>query len=101
MRPHRMCVSALVTPLMIVAMAVSGLSPAVADPAADQGGAAPAAAGSESTAHDGRTEATAAASCWEIKQHDPDSPDGTYWLQTPAMDAPGQFFCDQSTDGGG
>ncbi len=101
MRPHRMCVSALVTPLMIVAMAVSGLSPAVADPAADQGGAALAAAGSESTAHDGRTEATAAASCWEIKQHDPDSPDGTYWLQTPAMDAPGQFFCDQSTDGGG
>ena len=36
MRPHRMCVSALVTPLMIVAMAVSGLSPAVADPAADK-----------------------------------------------------------------
>ena len=51
--------------------------------------------------HDGLSEATAAASCWEIKQNNPRSSDGTYWLQTPAMDAPAQFFCDQTTDGGG
>ena len=50
---------------------------------------------------DGLSEATAAASCWEIKQNNPRSSDGTYWLQTATMDAPGQFFCDQTTDGGG
>ena len=37
----------------------------------------------------------------EIKQNNPRSSDGTYWLQTATMDAPGQFFCDQTTDGGG
>ena len=42
--------------------------------------------------HDGLSEATAAASCWEIKQNDPRSADGTYWLQTSTMEAPGQFF---------
>ena len=51
--------------------------------------------------HDGLSEATAAASCWEIKQNDPRSENGTYWLQTATMDAPRQFFCDQTTDGGG
>ena len=51
--------------------------------------------------HDGLSEATAAASCWEIKQNNPRSENGTYWLQTATMDAPRQFFCDQSTDGGG
>jgi len=51
--------------------------------------------------HDGLSEATAAASCWEIKQNNPNSADGTYWLQTSTMEAPGQFFCDQTTDGGG
>ena len=51
--------------------------------------------------HDGLSEATAAASCWEIKQNNPRSSDGTYWLQTATMDTPGQFFCDQTTDGGG
>lgn len=50
---------------------------------------------------DGLTEATAAASCWEIKQNKPDSPDGTYWLLTANMPAPAQFFCDQTMDGGG
>ncbi|WP_197720578.1 fibrinogen-like YCDxxxxGGGW domain-containing protein [Propionibacterium australiense] len=52
-------------------------------------------------AHDGKSEATAAASCWEIKKNDPSSKDGTYWLQTPAMNEPKQFYCDQTTDGGG
>ena len=42
---------------------------------------------------DGLTEATAAASCWEIKQNKPDSPDGTYWLLTANMPAPAQFGC--------
>ena len=61
----------------------------------------PAANAAADPLHDGLSEATAAASCWEIKQNDPSSKDGTYWLQTPTMDAPGQFFCDQTTEGGG
>lgn len=44
---------------------------------------------------------SAAASCWEIKQLHPDSPSGAYWLLTPSMSAPAQFWCDQDTDGGG
>ena len=50
---------------------------------------------------DGLTEATAAASCWEIKQNNAQAPDGAYWLLTPTMEAPQQFFCDQTMDGGG
>ncbi|WP_237200540.1 fibrinogen-like YCDxxxxGGGW domain-containing protein [Rothia nasimurium] len=49
----------------------------------------------------GLTESTAAASCWEIKQNDPESKSGSYWLWTPEMDAPAQFYCDQETNGGG
>jgi hypothetical protein len=50
---------------------------------------------------DGRTPATAAASCWEVKQVAPDSPSAAYWLLTPALRTPTQFFCDMTTDGGG
>ncbi|MGK7223266.1 fibrinogen-like YCDxxxxGGGW domain-containing protein [Kocuria flava] len=50
---------------------------------------------------DGKTSASAAASCWEIKQKDPASKSGVYWLVTPQMSEPGQFYCDQVTDGGG
>ncbi|GLY28696.1 fibrinogen-like YCDxxxxGGGW domain-containing protein [Kineosporia sp. NBRC 101731] len=50
---------------------------------------------------DGTSSGRAAASCWEIKQNDPASADGTYWLQTPELVAPQQFYCDQTTDGGG
>ncbi|MGQ1797954.1 fibrinogen-like YCDxxxxGGGW domain-containing protein [Kocuria oceani] len=50
---------------------------------------------------DGKSAASAAASCWEIKQKDPASASGVYWLVTPAMTAPEQFYCDQATDGGG
>lgn len=50
---------------------------------------------------DGKTSETAAASCWEIKQNDPSSESGSYWLYTPQMSAPQQFYCDQETDGGG
>ena len=67
---------------------------------ADDGNPPPVSPG-QTVLHDGLSAATAAASCWDIKQRDPNSQDGTYWLQTPAMDAPAQFFCDQTTDGGG
>ena len=50
---------------------------------------------------DGLSERTAAASCWEIKQNDPSSADGVYWLLTPAMTQAEQFYCDQTRAGGG
>ncbi len=50
---------------------------------------------------DGQSEATAAASCWEIKQLDASAPSGVYWLRTPKLQAPQQFYCDMTTDGGG
>lgn len=50
---------------------------------------------------DGLSQETAAASCWEIKQNYPQSTDGVYWLVTPALVAPEQFYCDQTTSGGG
>lgn len=59
------------------------------------------AAGTGSAAPDGRTAETAAASCWEIKQNDPDSDDGVYWLVTPTLVAPQQFYCAQEEYGGG
>ncbi len=49
----------------------------------------------------GADSASAAPSCWAIKQAHPASPDGVYWLQTPTMVQPKQFYCDQTTDGGG
>ncbi|MCC9175200.1 fibrinogen-like YCDxxxxGGGW domain-containing protein [Arthrobacter sp. zg-Y179] len=55
----------------------------------------------EPAAVDGASSASAAASCWEIKQTSPSAPSGVYWLLTPAMAAPEQFYCDQTTDGGG
>lgn len=55
----------------------------------------------DSSGPDGLTQQTAAASCWEIKQNDPSAPDGIYWLGTPKLGAPQQFYCDQTTDGGG
>jgi len=50
---------------------------------------------------DGLTQATAAASCWEIKQTNASSPDGVYWILTPQLKVPTQIYCDQTTDGGG
>ncbi|GAA1529174.1 fibrinogen-like YCDxxxxGGGW domain-containing protein [Nocardioides humi] len=49
----------------------------------------------------GTTQQTAAGSCWEIKQLRPSAPDGAYWLLTPSMPEPQQFYCDMTTDGGG
>ncbi|CEA07515.1 hypothetical protein BN1051_00830 [Arthrobacter saudimassiliensis] len=63
--------------------------------------AAPPALSAEAPAPNGATADTAAASCWEIKQEHPQLPSGIYWLLTPAMPQPEQFYCDQSTDGGG
>lgn len=43
---------------------------------------------------DGSSSEKAAASCFDIKQQNPDSQSGSYWLYTPQMDAPAQFYCD-------
>lgn len=51
--------------------------------------------------HDGSSSERAAASCWEVKQANPAAADGRYWLQTPQLRTPTQFYCDQTTDGGG
>ena len=50
---------------------------------------------------DGSAAHRAAASCWEIKQNVPNAPDGRYWLVTPQLQAPAQFYCDMTTNGGG
>ncbi|MBS0024338.1 fibrinogen-like YCDxxxxGGGW domain-containing protein [Microbacterium paraoxydans] len=62
---------------------------------------APTAATAAAAAPDGKTQETAAASCWEIKQNYPSQPSGVYWLQTPKLVYPQQFYCDQVKDGGG
>jgi len=86
MRFAKLCV-ALVTLLgSAVLVVLQPASPATA-------AIAPAALGAASD--------TAAGSCWEIKQQNPSATSGVYWLLTPAMPAPQQFYCDQTTDGGG
>ena len=57
--------------------------------------------GSAGQVPDGSSADRAAASCWEIIQGHPGSPSGGYWLQTPELIAPQQFYCDMETDGGG
>ena len=68
-----------------------------ADPAVPADPAAPA----DPAVRDGRSAHGALASCWDIKQTDPSAPDGRYWLYTPALGVPQQFYCDMTTDGGG
>ncbi len=63
--------------------------------------AATAAPATPAAATMGTTADQAAGSCWEIKQVRPSAADGAYWLLTPAMTAPQQFYCDMTTDGGG
>lgn len=58
-------------------------------------------AGAAAVPKNGLTAETAAPSCWSIKQNYPASPDGIYWLRTPKLIAPDQFYCDQTTEGGG
>ncbi|MDY3048274.1 MAG: fibrinogen-like YCDxxxxGGGW domain-containing protein [Rothia sp. (in: high G+C Gram-positive bacteria)] len=61
----------------------------------------PGALANDSYTPDGLSQETAAASCWEAKQTNPGAKSGTYWLWTPEMGAPQQFYCDQETEGGG
>ncbi|MDJ0356112.1 PKD domain-containing protein [Paenarthrobacter sp. PH39-S1] len=63
--------------------------------------AAPSVVPAAAVVRDGSAAAVAASSCWEIKTDKPSAADGTYWLLTPAMAAPDQFYCDMTTDGGG
>jgi hypothetical protein len=58
-------------------------------------------AGAATVGRDGLTAKTASPSCWAIKQGYPASADGLYWLWTPKLGAPEQFYCDMTTDGGG
>jgi hypothetical protein len=67
--------------------------------AAIGGAAAPAKAAAGPV--DGLTQATAAASCWEIKRTTPAAGDGVYWILTPQLKVPTKIYCDQTTDGGG
>ena len=72
--------------------------PAPGDGGAGGGGpAAPAVPG----VRDGRAAHSALASCWDVKQVDPAAADGRYWLYTPGLGEPQQFYCDMTTDGGG
>lgn len=101
-----MC-AALVACATALALAVSGatLTVAWAAPGATGKVTVPAAPAAKVLAAqvgvDGLTEATAAASCWEIKQLTPQAPSGIYWLATPAMGGPQEFYCDQDRAGGG
>jgi hypothetical protein len=58
-------------------------------------------AGAAGVARDGLSASTASPSCWSIKQSYPGSADGIYWLWTPKLTDPEQFYCDMTTDGGG
>jgi hypothetical protein len=58
-------------------------------------------AAAEDGAGDGATSSTAGASCWGIKQEYPGSADGVYWLNNASLEAPEQYYCDMTTDGGG
>ena len=58
-------------------------------------------AGATTVAKDGRSSASASPSCWAIKQSYPASTDGIYWLWTPVLRQPQQFYCDMTTEGGG
>lgn len=85
-RHRRLRLGAALTALLVAAGAGTALPANTAEPA---------------QAVDGSTAASAAASCWEIKQTNPSLASGVYWLLTPSMPAPEQFYCDQETDGGG
>ncbi|GII93515.1 fibrinogen-like YCDxxxxGGGW domain-containing protein [Sinosporangium siamense] len=63
--------------------------------------ATPPAPAQAAVARDGTSSDKAGLSCWAIKQDFPTSTDGVYWLQTPKLIAPQQFYCDMTTDGGG
>ncbi|MCU1454541.1 MAG: hypothetical protein JWN46_2687 [Acidimicrobiales bacterium] len=63
--------------------------------------ASPQLAAAATTPGDGTAQGSAGASCWGIKQQAPASASGLYWLLTSKLEAPQQFYCDMTTDGGG
>ena len=65
------------------------------------GASGPTPAGAVAPARTGASAELAAPSCWSIKQNYPSSADGIYWLWTPTLIQPQQFYCDMTTDGGG
>lgn len=83
-RIRRLAVTTAVAVTALVASLLSPMAASAADPLPN-----------------GLTSETAAGSCWEVKQNYPASTDGVYWLVTPALVAPEQFYCDQTTSGGG
>ncbi len=84
--------SVVATTLLAAAMTITPSGPATA------AGELPASIDQASL---GNAADTAAGSCWEIKQLRPTAPDGSYWLLTPQLVQPQQFYCDMTTDGGG
>ncbi|WP_153392843.1 PKD domain-containing protein [Ornithinicoccus halotolerans] len=84
----------------ILALLLAGTGPWMAQ-AAPGGWLPPAAVPVDPATRTGLAPDVAAASCWEIKELHPASADGPYWLLTPKMTAPEQFWCDMTTDGGG
>ncbi|MFD0540567.1 fibrinogen-like YCDxxxxGGGW domain-containing protein [Actinomadura luteofluorescens] len=86
---------------MTIAATAALLTGTVVATVSAQGGDRSASLSAAAVQRDGKTSARAAASCWAIKQQFPSSTDGIYWLQTPKLIAPDQFYCDMTTDGGG
>ncbi len=82
----------------LLALSALGAGAAVVAAVADAAAAEP---GATSGPGSGATAGEAAASCWEIKQLHPASPDGVYWIRTDTLVRPDQFYCDMTTDGGG
>ncbi|MBN9613878.1 MAG: hypothetical protein J0H64_10595, partial [Actinobacteria bacterium] len=83
--PKTKVVTALASTVMLAISGFGLASPAVA-------------AGPTLPTPDGLTQASAAASCWEIKQNTPNAPSGVYWLATPALGGAQQFYCDQTAN---
>ncbi|UMG91349.1 fibrinogen-like YCDxxxxGGGW domain-containing protein [Nocardioides sp. TF02-7] len=90
----------LTGPAVAVALGITGLGAVANGPANAAPVPGPASAAPE-PALLGTSQDNAAGSCWEIKQARPSAPSGAYWLLTPKMAEPQQFYCDQTTDGGG
>ncbi len=82
----------------LLALSALGAGAAIVATVSDVVAAEPVAASGPGS---GATAGEAAASCWEIKQLHPTSPDGIYWIRTDTLVRPDQFYCDMTTDGGG
>ncbi len=93
------------TSATLTAQSASAASPAQAPSVVTAPSAVTASAVSATTvpapARDGLTMGTALASCWDVKATNPAAGSGLYWLYTPGLGVPQQFYCDMTTDGGG